>query len=133
MIEANNASSSANDVSISTWVFGCFARISPRRLDAAPVDQSDVHDDDVGAGTVGLVDRLLDGTRLGRHDDVVLRLQHRSDAVADDLVIVDEHHPEGRLLHDGMLARHRRCGVRIGPIAVGPAARAPPRPGRGSP
>ena len=28
MIDANNASSSANDVSISTWVFGCFARIS---------------------------------------------------------------------------------------------------------
>ncbi len=28
MIEANNASSSANDVSISTCVLGCFARIS---------------------------------------------------------------------------------------------------------
>ena len=72
MIEANSASSSANDVSIRTWVSGCFARISRVASMPLPSVEPDVHHDDVGSGAVGLVDRLLDRAGLGRHHDVVL-------------------------------------------------------------
>ena len=66
MIEANSASSSANEVSIRTWVFGCFGPDLAGGLDAAAVCQPDVHHDDVGAGAVGLVDRVLDRAGLAR-------------------------------------------------------------------
>ena len=60
------------------------------RLDPAPVGEPDVHHDDVGTRPVGLVDRLANGAGLGRHDDVVGRLEKRPNSAAHDLVVVDQ-------------------------------------------
>src|SRR5207245_8752540 len=49
----------------------------------------------IGAGALRLVDRFPDRAGLGAEDDVVGGLQQGPDAVADDLVVVNEHDPEG--------------------------------------
>jgi len=63
-------------------------------LDAAAVLEPDVHDDHVGEGAVGFGDGLADGGCLGADDDVVVGGQQGLDAVADDLVVVDQHHAQ---------------------------------------
>jgi hypothetical protein len=70
-----------------------------RRLDPAAVDEADVHDHDVRARPVGLVDRLADRPGLSRHDDVVGGLQEGADTAANDLVVVDEEYAERRFCH----------------------------------
>ena len=72
MIDANSASSSANEVSISTRVAGWFGADLAGGLDPAAVGEPHVHHDHVGARALGLVDRLAHGAGLRRHDDVVL-------------------------------------------------------------
>src|SRR6266496_863451 len=79
-------------------------------LDAAAVGQPHVHDDHLRQRPVRLVDRLTHRGRLGAHDHVLGALQQRPDPVADDVVVVDQHHPgrpPTRLL-GWLLACHHR-------------------------
>ena len=73
MIEAKSASSSANEVSMSTLRGRMLGPDLPGRLDPAPVGEPDVHDHHVGLGAVGLVDRLPDRSCLGAYDGCPLR------------------------------------------------------------
>ena len=95
-----------------------------RRLDPAPIGEPDVHHDDVRSRAVGFIDGLPDRRGLRGHVDVVLGCKHRSDPVAHDLVIIDEHHPERRTLRlghrrDVSPGRFRRAQVRRGAARQG--------------
>ena len=63
-------------------------------LDPGAVLEADVHDDHVGEGPVGFGDGLADAGGLGADDEVVGGGQEGLDAVADDLVVVDQHHAQ---------------------------------------
>ena len=62
----------------------------PTRLDPRAVGQPDVHDDEVRLEPPGHLDRLGDRARLG--DDLEPRsaIEHGDQALADDLVVVDD-------------------------------------------
>ena len=97
MIEAKSASSSANEVDPEHSCLRMLRADLARGLDPAPVGESDVHHDEAsGLRAVGLIDRLSNRRGLCSHVDVVLGRKHRSDPVAHDLVVVDEHDPERR-------------------------------------
>jgi hypothetical protein len=59
-------------------------------LDAAAILEADVHDDHVGQSAVGFGDGLADAGGLGADDDVLVGGQESLDAVAGDLVVVDQ-------------------------------------------
>ena len=94
MIEANRASSSANLVSISTWVCRPGGPDVAGGLDAGAVLEADVHHDHVGQGLGGDGHGLADRAGLGAHDHVGGVSQQQLDAVADDLMVVDQHDPQ---------------------------------------
>ena len=100
MIEANSASSSANDVSIRTCVSGCFARIS--RVASIPLPSVSRTSMTTTSGRVRSASSIASCTMPASAVTTMSScgLQHGPDAVADDLVVVDEHHAERRLLHD---------------------------------
>ena len=64
------------------------------RLDARPIGQADVHDDDVRLVAPGLLDRLRDGAGLGDDLEAVAPVEEGDKALADDLVIVDDEQAE---------------------------------------
>ena len=98
MIEANSASSSANDVSIRTRVFGWFARIS--RVASIPLPSARRTSMTTTSGRVRSASSigLSNGPRLAGHHDVVRGLEEGLDTAADDLVIVDEQDTQRRLV-----------------------------------
>ena len=59
-------------------------------LDPTPARHDDVHQDDVGLVRAGLEDGFAKIARLGHDLDVVLRLEHATEAGADDRVVVDD-------------------------------------------
>src|SRR5680860_643799 len=62
--------------------------------DAGAVGQAHVHDHDFGLVGAGAQDGLVGGAGLGDDLQVVMGLQHGAQAGADDLVVIDEHHPD---------------------------------------
>ena len=63
-----------------------------RRLDAAHLGHGQVHQDDVRAEALSLVDGLASVRGLPRDDDVVLELEQHLQPVADDRVVVRDEH-----------------------------------------
>ena len=66
-----------------------------RRLESVHVGHADVHEDDVGQFAPGVLDRLPPGTRFAHDLEVVGLREHRGDPLPNELVIVDEEHPNG--------------------------------------
>ena len=66
------------------------------RLDPGAVGEADVHDDDVGLVPARLLDRLRDRAGLG--DDLEARppVEQRDEALAHDLVVIDDQQAQGR-------------------------------------
>jgi hypothetical protein len=67
----------------------------PDQLVAADLGEADVHHDHVGQGLGGHGHGFAGRARLGAHDHVLGVGQQQLDAVADDLVVVDQHDPQG--------------------------------------
>ena len=64
-------------------------------LDARPVRQADVHDDDVGLELASLLDGLGDRPGLGDDLEALAPTQERDQALPDDLVVVDDQQAQG--------------------------------------
>ena len=98
MIEANSASSSANDVSISTWVSGRLARIS--RVASIPLPSDSRTSITTTSGRVRAASSIASRTVPASAVTTMSSsgVEHRADAVAHDLVVVDEHHAQRRRL-----------------------------------
>ena len=75
-------------------------------LDAGAVGQPDVHDDDVGLVEARLVDRFGDGPGLGDDLEALAPVEQRDEALADDLVVVDDEQAQ----RSGGLVIGHACG-----------------------
>ena len=106
MIAANSASSSSYDVRISALTSGSTAADGAAHLDAGAVGQPRVEDGDVGAQRRDARGRLLGRAGLADDLDVTGGLQQRAQPLADDLVVIEQEHPDGRgrLAHGVCLA-----------------------------
>ena len=96
MIAANSASSSSYDVRISALIAGSTARTVRQTSMPGPVGQSRVEDGDVGAEGGDARRGLLGEPGLADDHDVAAGLQQRAQALSDDLVVVEQEHPDGR-------------------------------------
>src|SRR4029453_1479985 len=94
MIEAKSASSSANEVSISTWVAGRCARMS--RVASMPLPSERRTSMTITAGSAPSASPTPSPAEPGA-------VEQRPDAVADDLVVVDQHDPQRWPLHSHIL------------------------------
>lgn len=72
---------------------GQFAELA-QRLDTVHAGHLDVHEDDVRLQLLGLRDTFGAVRRLSHDLYVVLHLQERTQTAADDLVVVDQQHPD---------------------------------------
>jgi hypothetical protein len=73
-------------------------------LDPGAVGEADVHHDHIGQGLGGDRDRVAGGAGLGAHDHVGDVGEQQLDAVADDLMVIDQHHPQRRGAHGPIVA-----------------------------
>jgi hypothetical protein len=108
-----------------------------RGLDAAAVEQPNVHDDHVGALARGGAHRLRGGFGLGDDMQIVRRGQHGANAAAHELVVVDQHDPHAtgpeqyvrpfrprNARHAASLGATRRLPTEAnGPLRTGPIHR----------
>jgi len=100
MIEANRASSSAKEGEHEHRGVGAGGADVAGGLDPGAVLEADVHDDHVREGPGGDGHGLAGAGRFGAHDHVGGVGQEELDAVADDLVVVDQHDPQRWSAHD---------------------------------
>ena len=85
-----------------------------------PVRQADVHDHDVRLEPAGLLDRLGDGAGLGDDLEALAPVEQRDEALADDLVVVDDQQAQRmRRRSVGRRARLGRLGDGLGSACGG--------------
>ena len=126
MIAENSASSSSYDVRISAAIVRVARPDLAADVDAGAVGQPAVEDRDVGAQRRDAPDRLLRRAGLAHDLDVAVGLEQVAQPAADDLVVVEQEHPDllgagGRLagLHGSGLPDRRRCGRHARPRCGG--------------
>ena len=93
-IADRTASSSGYDVSITTRVSGQLGADLAAGLDARAVRQPHVHDDDVRLERRACSMASADGAGLGHDLEAVAAVEQRDQALADDLVVVDDEQPQ---------------------------------------
>ena len=105
-------------MSITTRVAGSSARISRQASIPEPSGQPDVHHDDVRLEAAGLLDGLGDGAGLGDDLEPVAAVEQRDEALADDLVVVDDEQAQrtGRVISHGWVLRSPRRDERRMPL-----------------
>ena len=99
MIAANSASSSSYDVRIRARIDGSTERTVAAHLDARAVGQPGVEHRDVGAQRGDPVGGLLRRPGLPDDLDVAGALEQGAQPLADDLVVVEQVHPDLLVSH----------------------------------